>query len=108
MKNPSITSKIQEWVLPPDTPLPIGGKIKLTFEAFDLEPKYRSRCIWDWVEVSYGSFSEKYCSTSIPGPFVSESPITVKIRTDYSRTYSGFRATWTTETTTTTGITSGS
>ena len=100
--------KIQEWVLPPDSPLPIGGKIKLTFEAFDLEPQYGSRCIWDWVEVSHGSFSEKYCGTSIPGPFVSESPITVKIRTDYSRTYSGFRATWTTETTTTTGMTSGS
>ena len=100
--------KIQEWVLPPDSPLPIGGKIKLTFEAFDLEPQDHSRCIWDWVEVSYGSFSEKYCGTSIPGPFVSESPITVKIRTDYSRTYSGFRATWTTETTTTTGMTSGS
>ena len=78
----------------------------LTFEAFDIE-NHRS-CGWDWVEVSYGSFSQKYCGSTIPGPFVSESPITVKIHTDGSITESGFRATWTTENTNSTTTTTPS
>ena len=80
-----------------------GYKVHLTFEAFDIED--HRRCSWDWVEVSYGSFSQKYCGSSIPGPFVSESAITVKVHTDGSVTESGFSATWTTTTTTTTTTT---
>ena len=82
---------------------PPGSMVRLTFEAFDIED--HEDCEWDWVEVSYGSFSEKFCGNSIPGPFVSESPITVKIHTDGSVTESGFRATWTTENTNSTTTT---
>ena len=82
---------------------PPGSMVRLTFEAFDIED--HEDCEWDWVEVSYGSFSQKYCGSSIPGPFFSESPITVKIHTDHIVTESGFMATWTTENTNSTTTT---
>ena len=74
--------------------------INLTFEAFDVEA--HPSCDWDWVEVSYGSFNQKFCGSSIPGSFVSETPITVKFHSDESVKRSGFTATWTATTTTTT------
>ena len=65
----------------------------MTFDSFDLEDCPDCGC--DFVEVSYGSFSQKFCGSTIPGPFTSDSPITVKIETDGSLRYPGFSASWT-------------
>ena len=60
----------------------------LTFETFDI---YYS--CFDWVEVSYDSYSQRYCGTSIPGPFTSTGTnMTVKFHSDVGRTGTGFLA----------------
>ena len=82
------------WTLEP----PEGHIIQLTFESFDIND--HSQCRDDFVEVSYGSYREKFCGSSIPGPFTSTGPtMTVKIHTDGSVTGTGFRAVWTSEST---------
>ena len=83
---------VQEWQL--EVP---NGYVQLVFEYFDI--KYHSSCAYDWVEVSYESYSEtttknyyseKFCGPSydgiyyngngdnlgrsIPGPFTSTGP----------------------------------
>ena len=65
-------------------------------------------CNSDYVEISYGSFSQKYCcgrsatygchGSSIPGPFVcscSCTGVTVRFHSDAQYNYPGFRAVWT-------------
>ena len=70
-----------------------GYFVQLTFEAFDLEP---GDCSYDFVEVSYDSYSTKFCGDSIPGPFEStNTTMNVKIKTDSSVTGQGFKAEWT-------------
>ena len=70
-----------------------GYLVQLTFETFDLEP---GDCNYDFVEVSYDSYSRKFCGDSIPGPFESTgSTMTVRIKTDSSETGQGFKAVWT-------------
>ena len=50
-----------------------GGNIQLTFVSFDVE--YESSCGYDYVEVSYGDYSERFCGGEnedyLPGPFTS-------------------------------------
>ena len=70
-----------------------GSIIHLTFESFDVE-NHRD-CKWDYVKVSYGSFNRKFCGSSIPGPFISDTSITVQIHTDHTVFKSGFSAKWT-------------
>ena len=66
----------------------------LTFEAFHLESS--SSCENDYVEVSYDSFSQRYCGTSIPGPFTSTgSSIMVKLHSNERYHGTGFSAVWT-------------
>ena len=81
---------LQEWLLKG----PIYTKIRLTFESFELEDS--TSCKYDWVEVSYGNKSEKFCGKSIPGPLTSTGPnMTVRMHTDSSQTRTGFKAVWT-------------
>ena len=80
----------QEWPLE----APVGKKVQLTFQSFDIED--HASCIYDYVEVSYGSYSERFCGTSIPGPFTSTGrTLTVRIHTDDSVVKGGFSAVWT-------------
>ena len=73
---------------------PAGKRIQLTFTSFHLEAK--SGCRYDHLEVSYGTFSKKFCGTRISSPFVSTgTTITVKMHTDAYVTRTGFRAEWT-------------
>ena len=66
----------------------------LTFEAFHLESS--SSCEYDYVEVSYDSFSQRYCGSSIPGPFTSTgTSMVVRFHSDDIRTSTGFSAVWT-------------
>merc|ERR1711994_1130093 len=52
-------------------------------------------CSYDWVQVSFGSFEEKYCGSVIPSPIISSgNTMTVVFRTDGSITRTGFRAIW--------------
>ena len=85
---------LQEWELEAEN----GGKIKLTFESFDVEPKssWQTSCGNDYVEVSYDSFSQKFCGNKIPGPFTSSGDtITVKFHSDNFDQRTGFSADWT-------------
>ena len=88
---------LQEWEIEAEN----GGKIKLTFERFDVEPKsyWQTSCSNDYVEVSYGSFSQKFCGNKIPGrpgPFISSGDtMTVKFHSDTFDQRSGFSAVWT-------------
>ena len=85
----------EEWTLE----APKGHIILLTFESFGIESC--SNCVCDWVEVSYGSYIEKFCGSysdreNFPGPFTSSGPtMTVRMRSDGSLSRSGFRAVWT-------------
>ena len=81
---------IQTWKLESSSE---GSIIYLTFESFDVE-NHRD-CKWDYVKVSYGSFNQKFCGNSIPGPFISDTSITVQIHTDHTVIKSGFSAKWT-------------
>ena len=84
------TILVQEWQL--EVPI---GYIQLVFVDFFVAPTFGGNCDDDWVEVSYGSYSEKFCGNSIPGPFTSPGPtMTVRIHTDGSGGYRGFRAVW--------------
>ena len=66
----------------------------LTFDSFDIE--YGSSCGYDYVEVSYDSFSQRYCGFSIPGPFTSTgSSMVVRFHTSPWGTRTGFSAVWT-------------
>ena len=46
----------------------------------------------DWVEINDGVSTQRYCGTSIPGPFTSNSTITVKFKSDMGRSGTGFLA----------------
>ena len=69
-----------------------GHQTTLTFSSFDVEQ--HPQCGWDYVEVSYGDFRQKFCGDSVPGPFTSSHTITVKMHTDRSVTRPGFAAEW--------------
>ena len=67
--------------------------IHITFEAFELESN--TRCSYDYVEISHGTYSQKFCGSSIPNPITSSGrTMTVRFHTDFSVSYSGFRAVW--------------
>ena len=71
-----------------------NGYVHLSFLHFDVGAE-DSTCRYDHVEVSYGSYSEKFCGNSIPGPFTSTGPtMTVRMHTNWLTTYTGFRAVW--------------
>ena len=77
---------------------PTGYVIQLAFTSFDIEDD--STCGYDWVEVSYESYNEKFCGSSNPGQLTSFGPtMTVRMHTDSSVTRTGFRAIWTAVTT---------
>ena len=90
-----LTILVQEWQL--QVP---NGYIQLVFASFDIEAD--SSCTYDWVEVvSYGShyydgsYSQRFCGSSIPGPFTSDGrSMTVRMHTDSSVSGTGFRALW--------------
>ena len=76
-----------------------NGIVLLEFGSFDVQ--WTPLGCWqdDYVEISYGSFSQKYCNQYIdipgplPGPFTSfGSPITVKFHTGDTGTRTGFLA----------------
>ena len=71
-----------------------GNRINLTFTSFEVEFDPFGDCGFDYVEVSYGNFSEKYCGLSVPGPFISNTTITVKFNSDDFYNETGFRAMW--------------
>ena len=76
-------------------------KILLTFESFDLEDE--NSCAYDYLQISFGSVEEKYCGSSKPSPIISSgNTMTVTFHTDHSVNGNGFKATWTTWTTTNT------
>ena len=70
------------------------GFIQLVFESFDIEA--HSSCGYDWVEISYETYSERFCGSSIPEPVTSTGKnMTVRFHTDGSVVASGFSAVWT-------------
>ena len=80
---------LQEWILTSEN----GGKIQLTFVSFDLE--YHSSCNRDYVEVSYGSYSERFCGDTVPEVITScGSSMVIKFHSDRYTTGAGFRAEW--------------
>jgi len=82
---------VNDWV--EDLQVSRGYKVKLTFEAFDIE--YESNCGYDYVLVSYGTFSEKYCGSTAPAPIISSGrSMRVQFITDGSVQNTGFSAVW--------------
>ena len=73
-----------------------GQNINLTFESFDVHASHD--CWADYVEITYGSFNQKFCNRytnrpgPIPGPFSSETTITVKFHTSPTGISNGFLA----------------
>ena len=73
-----------------------GTQLKLTFDSFSLEgPDYYDYCSYDYVEVSYDGYSEKFCGDSIPPSITSTgNSMTVKFVSDIDYDYDGFSAVW--------------
>ena len=68
--------------------------VKLTFLKFILEDQ--SSCSYDYVEISYDSYSQKICGTRTGEEFTSTSnTMTVKMKTDNIERRKGFKARWT-------------
>ena len=42
-----------------------GNRINLTFTSFEVEFDPFGDCGYDYVEVSYGNFSKKYCGFTV-------------------------------------------
>ena len=86
-------SNMTEWPIS----VSYGYLAMLTFTNFSLEP-WRAGSVspcYDYVEVSYGGYSEQFCGSSIPGPFTStDNTMTVKFHSDGSLNYPGFSAQW--------------
>merc|ERR550539_1047748 len=79
----------QTW----DLEVAADQKIKLSFDSFDLEDA--SSCRYDYVQISHGSFEEKYCGFRKPDPIISSgNTMTVTFYSDYSVSRYGFKATW--------------
>ena len=72
-----------------------GSVINLTFTKFEVEFDPFGDCGFDYVEISFGNFIEKYCGASLPGPFVSNTTIIVKFHSDDYYNMTGFSAVWT-------------
>jgi len=82
-------NKDKEW----DLSAPGGSKIQLTFNSFDLEDD--ASCSYDYVQISYGTFSKKYCGASKPDPVTSTgNTMNVKFHSDDSVVKKGFSAVW--------------
>merc|ERR1712155_412118 len=85
---------LQEWQLEAEE----GFMIHIVFEAFELESN--SRCSYDYVEISHGTYSQRFCGSSLLYPADSSgitssgNTMTVRFHTDFSVNYSGFRAVW--------------
>ena len=70
-----------------------GKRIMLTFESFDIEAD--KSCSYDYVQVLFGSYEQKYCGSNKPSPIISsDNMMTVVFSTDGSVVGSGFKATW--------------
>ena len=85
-----------------------GRRIQLTFTSFNIE--YHHRCLYDYVEVSSGTFKEKYCGPNpngfyyngngdnigTPIPSVTSVGKTMKVRfySDSHVARTGFKADW--------------
>ena len=92
---------MQEWILTSEN----GGNIQLTFESFHLEEynceyddyHYTDVCTCDdYVEVSYGSYREKFCGNKVPETIIScgSSSMVIEFHSDSHTTGAGFRAEW--------------
>merc|ERR1719154_1054154 len=85
-------NKDQEW----DLSAPGGSRILLTFNSFDLEDD--ASCSYDYVQISYGTFSRKYCGASKPDPVISTgNTMKGKFHSDYGVVKKGFTAVWETD-----------
>ena len=73
-----------------------GTQLKLTFDSFFLEDfDYYDDCSYDYVEVSFDDYSEKFCGHSTPPTITSSSnSMTVKFVSDSGYDYDGFSAVW--------------
>ncbi|CAK8681154.1 cubilin-like [Clavelina lepadiformis] len=73
--------------------VPIGQMLILNFTKFLLEPN--KDCGFDSFTVVDGSYKERFCGNSSPGIYTSRSnSVRLLFDTDASRTYDGFRLTW--------------
>ena len=71
--------------------------MNLIFEAFDVEQNDvcdNGGCC-DYLEISYGNISQKYCGSAIHGPFSNiNTTMTITFHSDRYGTRSGFLATF--------------
>ena len=85
---------LQLWFLSVEA----GSQLNLTFHSFSLEEPdyYDDFCSWDYVEISYDGYGERFCGDNIPDPIItpSGSSMTVKFSSDSGVNATGFNATW--------------
>ena len=72
---------------------PNGQAFNLSFEYFNLQTPQNDECV-DYVKISNGTNSQKFCGSYIPGPFTSTGGnVTLEFKTDSSGNEGGFEAT---------------
>ena len=82
----------QEWQLQASNG---EQRIKIVFEDFNIEAHSTGGCVFDFLEISFGTFSWRYCGTEIPPPITSSGPsMRVKFHSDSRITAPGFLAKW--------------
>ena len=82
----------QEWQLQASNE---DQRIKIEFEKFNIEAHRSGACLFDFLEVDFGTFSWRFCGTEIPPPITSSGPsMRVKFHSDSRTTAPGFLAKW--------------
>ncbi len=73
-----------------------GKRVSLDFKAFHLEKAESSLCRLDYLEITDGTRSRKYCGDEkMPSPSLSRTnKLVIRFKTDYSVTHSGYFATY--------------
>ena len=82
----------QEWQLQASNE---DQRIKIEFEMFHIEAHTSGACLFDFLEIDFGTFSWRYCGNDIPPPITSSGPsMRVKFHSDARITAPGFLAKW--------------
>ena len=88
-RNPII---FQEWLLENTN---CGGSVILTISTMDIEEHSTGACIYDFLEVAYGSYTWRYCGKRENLQLRSDGKsMRIKFHTDNLGTANGFVARW--------------
>ncbi len=74
-----------------------GKKLLLNFTTFELESGSSNICTYDYLQITDGNVSSKFCGKKTDTFFLSKTnKLNLRFKTDYARNHVGYYATYTT------------